>query len=261
VRQSAWRVLVVILALGGGAGCQIHGAAEPFGKTFYLGGASNVDVLVSGVPSGLRQAGYRGDVQTFIWTISFNPLIDQLLTINARARAGLLARQIERYHQRYPDNEINVIALSAGTGVAVWAVEKLHGDTRVNNLILLGSSLSHDYDVRQALGRIDGKIYVYHSPHDSVLEAVRIVGTIDGKRGVDSAGQVGLKVPPGAEQDIVNTAWTRRFLQYGWAGGHSDCTNERFVRHVLGPLIVGPGDRTLEGQPRRAAGQAVAAAY
>lgn len=261
MRQSVWRVLVVILAVGGGAGCQIHGAAEPFGKTFYLGGASNIDLVTSGVPSGLEQAGYRGDVQTFIWTISFNPLIDQLLTINARARASLLAQEIKRYHQRYPDNEINIIALSAGTGVAIWAVENLDGQASINNLILLGSSLSHDYDVRQALGHIDGKIYVYHSPHDSVLEAVRIVGTIDGKHGVDSAGQVGLKVPPGAEQDIVNTAWARRFLQYGWAGGHTDCTNERFVRHVLGPLIVGPQDRTLEGRRRRAAGRSVAAAY
>lgn len=229
--------MLLTIALSG-AGCQMRGAAEPFGKTFYLGGASNIDLLTSGVPDGLRQAGYRGDVQIFIWTISFNPLVDQLLTVNAQARAGLLARQIDDYHKRYPHNDINVIALSAGTGVAVWAIEKLDEDTRIDNLILLGSSLSHNYDVRKALRHVRGRIYVYHSPHDMVLETVRIVGTVDGKRGVDSVGQVGLAVPPEAAGRIVNTGWSRQYLRYGWAGGHTDCTNARFVRHVLGPLIV-----------------------
>lgn len=232
------RTLVLLTIALFGAGCQMHGEAEPFGKTFYLGGASNIDLLTSGVPDGLRQAGYRGDVQIFIWTVSFNPLVDQLLTINAQARAALLAHQIDDYHKRYPHNDINVIALSAGTGVAVWAIEKLDEGTRIDNLILLGSSLSHDYDVREALRHVGGRIYVYHSPHDMVLETVRIVGTVDGKRGVDSVGQVGLTVPPGAAGRIVNTGWSRQYLRYGWAGGHTDCTNPTFVRHVLAPLIV-----------------------
>ena len=144
MRHPVWRALAVLLTVAVAGGCLRRGAAEPFGKTFYVGGASNIDLLASGVPEGLREAGYRGDVQTFIWTISFNPLIDQLLTVNAKARAGLLSRQIEQYHQRYPHNNINIVALSAGTGVAVWALEKLDGDARINNLILLGSSLSHD---------------------------------------------------------------------------------------------------------------------
>ena len=239
MRQLFFRAMTVLAVAGAASGCQMYGAAEPFGKTFYVGGASNIDVLGSGVPDGLRQAGYRGDVQNFIWTISFNPLIDQLVTINARARAGLLAREIERYHDRYPGNDINVIALSAGTGVAVWAVEDLK-DTRIDNLVLLGSSLSHDYDVLQAIRNIKGKIYVYYSSDDQVLEAVRIVGTIDGKRGVDSVGQVGLKKPAGAEDRIINTAWSRKYLRFGWAGGHTDCTNTRFIQHVVAPLIL-PG--------------------
>lgn len=63
VRTTAWKTLVLLAIALAGAGCKKRGAAEPFGKTFYLGGASNVDVFSSGVPEGLRQAGYRGDVQ------------------------------------------------------------------------------------------------------------------------------------------------------------------------------------------------------
>jgi hypothetical protein len=235
--RSACSVLTVTVILAVGSGCELRGKAEPFGKTFYVGGASNLDAFGGGVPDGLRQAGYRGDVENFIWTISFNPLIDQLVTINARARAGLLAGEIERYHRRYPQNDINIIALSAGTGVAVWAIEDLKS-ARVDNLVLLGSSLSHDYDIRRAMAHLAGNIYVYHSPHDAVLDAVLIVGTIDGKRGVQSVGQVGLKKPPEAADRIINTPWSRQFMRYGWAGGHTDCVNSTFIRDVVAPLIL-----------------------
>ncbi|HUU83379.1 MAG TPA: alpha/beta hydrolase [Phycisphaerae bacterium] len=254
MRSTVLKTLIVLTIALGGAGCEKRGAAEPFGKTFYLGGASNVDVLSSGVPDGLRQAGYRGDVRIFIWTVSFNPLIDQLLTINAKARAALLAEQIQDYRKRYPHNEINVIALSAGTGVAVWALEELDDDTRVDNLVLLGSSLSHDYDVSKALKHMDGRIYVYHSPHDMVLATVRVVGTIDGKRGVDSVGQVGLAVPPGADDRIRNVEWSRQYMRYGWAGGHTDCTNTTFVREVIAPLITNEPAATVAARTGRSSG-------
>ncbi len=251
--RAIFKVLLATTIVLAASGCgPIRGAAEPFGKTFYVGGASNIDAFGSGVPEGLRQAGYRGDVENFIWTISFNPLIDQLVTVNAKTRAQLLSHEIERYHRRYPENEINVIALSAGTGVAVWAIEKLD-NARVHNLVLLGSSLSHDYDVSQALDHIKGKIHVYYSPHDTVLEAVRLVGTIDGKRGVDSVGQVGLAKPPKAGDRVVNTAWSRKYMRFGWAGGHTDCTNSQFIQHVVAPAILSPANATQMAARQRPA--------
>ncbi len=248
----SWRgILIAALLPPALAGCQKRGEAEPFGKTFYVGGSSNLDVFTSGVPGGLRDAGYRGDVESFIWTISFNPLIDQLLTINARTRASALASQIKNYQRRYPDRPVNIIALSAGTGVAVWSLERLDPDTRIDNLILLASSLSAEYDIRKALRHVTGKIYVFHSSQDAVLEAVKIIGTIDGKHGVASIGQVGLRGPGGRGDQVVNTAWSRKYMRYGWAGGHTDCTNARFVKHILGPIIVtGPPTQTAEGTPR-----------
>jgi hypothetical protein len=192
------------------------------------------------VPDGLRQAGYRGDVEIYIWTMSFNPLIDQLNILGAKARASALANRIKNYARRYPGRKINVIALSAGTGVAVWAVEHLDRTSHINNLILLGSSLSNDYDMRRALRNIDGKVYAYHSPHDAILEAVRIVGTIDGKRGVDSVGQVGLRPPGGDRSKIVNIPWSQKWLSLGWAGYHTDCTSRKFVRYELARHIVTP---------------------
>ncbi len=212
--------------------------AEKFGKTFYLDGAGNWGFGASTVPSGLRDAGYRGDVEIYVWTTSLNPLIDQLNIPGAKLRAIALADRIKDYRRRFPDNELNIIALSAGTGVAVWAVEQLDAGTKIKNLVLLGSSLSHDYDASRALANMTGRIFTYHSEHDLILGGVNVIGTIDGKRGVESAGSVGLKTPTGMPGRVVNVAWTPRFIPSGWTGSHTDCTSKGFIqgfvaRHVL----------------------------
>ncbi len=231
-------LLAVALCLLLGSGCEKRGKAERFGKTFYLDGAGNWGFGASEVPQGLKQAGYNGDVELYVWTMSLNPLIDQLNIAGAKLRASLLARKIEEYHRKFPNNKINIIALSAGTGVATWAIEDLGSDTKINNLILLGSSLSHDYDMRKALKNMTGKIYTYYSPHDSVLETVKIVGTIDGKRGTESIGLVGLKPPRGQRDRIVNIGWDKSWIRLGWAGAHTDCTNQKFVRAELSKNII-----------------------
>jgi len=217
---------------------------ERFGKTYYLDGAGNWGFGVAEVASGLRAAGYQGHVEVYLWTTSFNPAIDQVNRPMAHLRAAILTGKIQDYLRRYPDNDVNIIALSAGTGVAVWAVEALEPPFKVNNMILLGSSLSYDYDMRKALRHIKGKVIVYYSPHDSVLEGpVRWLGTIDGKVGVDSAGLAGLHPPGGGQGKIINIGWSPRFLKYGWTGAHTDCTSESFVRAELAKYIVGARNR------------------
>lgn len=234
-------LLLAVSTVGLLTGCATTtsgGAAEKLGKTFYLDGAGNWGFGASEVPLGLRQGGYRGDVEVFVWTMTFNPLVDQLNILGAKARASALSKRIAAYHQKYPRNKVNIVALSAGTGVATWAVEELPPGVMIDNLVLLGSSLSHDYDMRKALQHISGRIYTYYSPHDTVLQSVRVVGTIDQKRGVDSIGLVGLKPPPGYEDRVVNTGWSRRWIRLGWAGAHTDCTNQLFVRREIAPRLI-----------------------
>lgn len=250
--------LLILSCLIGMCGCEKRGSAERFGKTYYLDGAGNWGFGASEVPGGLQQAGYHGDVELYVWTMSFNPLVDQLNIPGARLRASALARRIEDYHERYPDRKINVIALSAGTGVATWAIEDLKPSTKIHNLVLLGSSLSHDYDMRRALGKMTGKIYVYHSSDDEVLETVKIVGTIDGKRGVSSIGSVGLKAPRGMEGRVVNTPWNRSWVRLGWAGAHTDCTNQKFVRYEIAKHILDGSGVETPFQPQRQASVASA---
>lgn len=219
-------------------GCRTGGVAERYGKTFYLDGAGNWGYGADGISRGLAAAGYSGDVEEYVWTTSFNPLVDQLNIVAAKFRSEALARKITDYVHRYPENTVNIVALSAGSGVATWAIEALPDGVGIDNLILLGSSLSHDYDMSEALSHMSGTIYVYYSEHDVVLQKVRVIGTIDGKRGVDSVGYSGLVPPRDLENRVVNTGWTRDWLRYGWTGAHADCTNAQFVRYELAKVIV-----------------------
>lgn len=237
--------LALLSAVSLSIGCQgANPKAEPFGKIYYLDGAGNLGFGTAEVPRGMKQAGYDGDVEVYIWTSSLNPLIDQLNILGAaRASGRRLARKIKDYKKRFPDNAVHVIALSAGTGVAVWACENLDAPSRIDNLVMLGSSLSHDYDMSKALPNIKNKVYVYYSPNDSMLGTVELLGTIDRKVGVKSAGQVGLRPPKGGDGKIVNTAWSPEWRKLGWSGGHTDCTNEKFVRQEIAKRILAREDR------------------
>ncbi|MGB0715837.1 MAG: esterase/lipase family protein [Phycisphaerae bacterium] len=219
-------------------GCQIAPSAERFGKIFYLDGAGNWGDGAEGVANGVFAAGFQGDVEEYVWTTSYNPLVDQLNLTAAKLRSEQLADKIRAYRKRHPDAPLHVVALSAGTGVATWAIELLDQESMIDHFVLLGSSLSHDYDLSSALSNMRGNIYVYYSPHDVVLEAVRTIGTIDGKRGVESVGYVGVDIPQGLESRIFNTPWSRDWLKYGWTGAHQDCVNAYFVRFEIARQIL-----------------------
>lgn len=222
-----------------------YSARAKLGLTIYCPGAGNVDFGDAGIREGLNAAGYPGEVATYVWTISFNPAIDQVVRVNARLRASALARQIEDYIDQYVKNadggappQLNLVGLSAGSGVAIWALEDLKPGYMVDNVILLGSSLWYRYDVGQALPRIRGKIYNYYSPNDIVLAGpMKVFGTIDGVFADDGAGAVGLRPEKGADR-IVNIPWKPDYEKYGYYGGHMDSTSPMFVRRVLSQHLL-----------------------
>jgi pimeloyl-ACP methyl ester carboxylesterase len=233
--------LLLLLAAGGlTAGCGLSfGPRARYGITFYCPGAGNYDMGDVNIRRGLEAAGYRGQVATFLWTMSFNPAIDQIVRINPILRSRILARYIRQYREQYPDQPVHVIGLSAGTGVAMWAIEALPEGCYVDNVVLLASSLSRGFDAGKALRRIRGCIYVYYSPNDAVLSLpMRVTGTIDGVFTQDPAGLVGLYPPGGPHERIVNIPWRPEFEKLGYYGGHTDCTSPRFVQAEIAPRLM-----------------------
>jgi hypothetical protein len=237
----------------------IAGCSDPrdkFGHTWYIDGAGNWGFGVLDVPAGLQDAGYKGAVTNYHWSLTMNPALDQTLRFIARGSGSGLGNEITEYLKKNPEADANIIALSAGTGVGMWAIENVKPPHKVNNYIMLGSSLSGNYDCRKALTNMKGKIYVYCTGSDPVLQGpVRALGTIDGTF-EDSAGLVGLHGPGKSSGQIVNISRTARFEDLGWTGGHADCTNRKFVRAELSKWIV--RSRREPGKPAEA-GQATVA--
>ena len=229
---SAFAILV------GMTGCASE-SKEAFGRTYYIDGAGNWGFGVAEVRDGLAAAGYRGSVRNWRWSVTFNPLLDQTVGRGlARISGANLGREITQYKRRYPSNQVDIIALSAGTGVAVWACEALTPPAKVHNVILLSSSLSSRYDMYKAMRDIDGKVFVYASLHDEILDGpMRALGTIDGTFD-EPAGLAGFRAPADLRDRIVNIRWSAKYERYGWTGSHTDCTSEPFVRVVLSQHII-----------------------
>ncbi|MBN2563054.1 MAG: hypothetical protein JXQ75_19185 [Phycisphaerae bacterium] len=219
----------------------LTGCADPrerYGHTWYIDGAGNWGFGVLDVPRGLEAGGYKGAVTNHRWSLTFNPALDQTFRFIAKGSGAALGHQITSYLKKHPDAEANIIALSAGTGVGVWAIENVEPPYKVDNFVMLGSSLSSKYDTSKALKNMKGKIYVFCTSTDPVLSGpVRALGTIDGTFD-DSAGLVGLRRAGSSGERIVNIARRSEHAAYGWTGGHADCTNHRFVQKYIAPHIV-----------------------
>lgn len=242
-------LLVGLLFAAAASGC--IDPKERFGRTWYIDGAGNWGFGVLEVPIGLQKAGYRGQVSNHHWSLTMNPALDQTLRFIARGGGKVLGNEITAYLKRNPNADANIIALSAGTGVGIWAIESVARPHKVNNFIMLGSSLSSKYDTRKALKRMKGNIYVYYAPNDPILLGpVRAIGTIDGTFN-DPAGLVGLRGPGVRSGRIKNIAWKPKYAALGWTGGHVDCVNQRFVAAELKKWIV-----PRRNKPRHVARQA-----
>lgn len=237
-RRTIAGLAVAFAVSAGWAGCGPD-PKDRFGRTYYIDGAGNWGFGVAEVIGGLEAAGYKGSIRVWQWSRTFNPALDQTLRFIPQGRGYDLGKEITAYKKEYPRSRVNIIALSAGTGVAVWACEAVEPPATVHNVILLGSSLSSKYDMRKAMRNIDGKVFVYCSPSDPILDGpVRALGTIDGSMD-DAAGLRGLHVPPDLRGRIVNIPWSSKYEPYGWTGSHTDCTSEPFVRVILSKHIVG----------------------
>ena len=121
-------------------------------------------------------------------------------------------------------------------------------------MVLLSSSVSADYDLAQALRHVRGDVYVTTSPNDSVLaDLAPAFGTADRKYvGREIAGLEGFRMTPNADLQtrrlyakIMNLAWDPALDRFGDYGGHTDTTRPEFVRHVIAPLVMRDGPRTV----------------
>lgn len=263
--------VVVVAWLLAGSGCSqfikiASGVRAPGDKregiTYYVGGAGPIgNVGWLDVPNGLEAAGYPGYVEVFAWQ-GLTHAGDQINLSRNREKGAELAATIRRYKRSYPAREVNIVALSAGTGVATFALEALPEGVKVGNVVFLGCSLSSRYNLTRALKRIRGGLYVVYSDSDRILtDVVWYTGTVDRSSASEGvAGLEGFRQPsrPGPDTEMQylklhNVAHRSEFTDAGYKGGHTDSTSREFIRIYVAPVFMGRAHELLGegGRPER----------
>jgi hypothetical protein len=236
------------------------------GCVFYLdgaGGGGKVRNYTKGIQQGMIDAGYDGGGKLFVWQTGLGIVADQSASVQyKRKQSRKLAHQIVDYKQRFPHAAVNLVSLSAGTAIAVFALEELPAGMKVDHVVLLASSMSADYDLTKALEHVSHRMYLFMSNHDAVLRfLVPVAGTADRQKWLEAqaAGLRGFVQPDEADdrtvkayRKLIELEWTPEFADYGHRGGHTDVVKPDFVHAYVAPLIMHKRPRPLRDDPRAA---------
>jgi len=114
--------------------------------------------------------------------------------------------------------------------------------------VLLGTSISEDYDLTQALKRVKNKLFIFTSTHDRMLGILMpFSGTADRKFDDPGAGIKGFVLPKGASaatrklyaEKIVTIPYSKDYRKDGDGGRHFDNVKKGFIRDEVAPLLMG----------------------
>jgi hypothetical protein len=221
------------------------------GCVFYFdgaGGGTKKSNYAIGVIEGMLEAGYEGAGEMMSWETGKGLMADQKASMEyKRAKAKEAAASIQRYMEENPGAQVGKLGFSAGTAEVVFALEHLPETSQVDHVVLLGASISRDYDMTAALKRVKHKLQIITSTHDHMLSiAMPLSGTADRKFHDPGAGIKGFVLPPNATEEtkrlyaekIVTIPYSNDFRMDGDKGHHFDNVKKDFIRDHVAPLLM-----------------------
>jgi hypothetical protein len=257
--RPALSLLLIVLSVGCASKSTWSGQFEPDRKerltrgcVFYFdgaGGGTKKKNYAEGVVQGMLESGYRGAGELVSWETGKGLMADQNASVAyKREMAKEGARKIQDYQKEYPKAPVNLLGFSAGTAEAIFALEVLPETKPVDHVVLLGTSISRDYDMTEALKRVKDKLYIFTSTHDRMLGTLMpLSGTADRKFDDPGAGIKGFVLPAGASpatrklyaEKIVTIPYSKDLRKDGDKGHHFDNVKKEFIRDEVAPLLIG----------------------
>lgn len=182
-------------------------------------------------------------VHTFDWSHGYGMVLaDQLDFDYAQSAGHGLARQIQEFHQHAPHCRVFVLGHSAGSSVALSALEKVPPGI-VERAFLIAPSVSTRYDLAPALANVKHAMHVYYSKHDwwYLGVATHVLGTQDRHFLNPAAGRVGFRTDAPddpAFRKLKQHPWKPADTQTGHFGGHFGPYHPEFIRRNILPLTI-----------------------
>jgi pimeloyl-ACP methyl ester carboxylesterase len=195
------------------------------------------DALVNGIVAG----GIQADTEIYDWTVETPGLKALVAHEHNEAEARHVAGMIEQRYRADPRRKIYLTGHSGGSGIAVFALERLPDDVMVDDVVLLASALSPGYDLSKALAHVRGHLYNFYSASDPVLGyGTRYFGTIDGVK-TEAAGRVGFDASHASNRaeyrKLMEISYDPAWMQLNNAGDHVGPMHRKFARVIIGPLL------------------------
>lgn len=249
-------LLFIVPPLGAGLGCAPRQLGTGDNVVFVVRGANGHNGGIAGIMRQVHTARPDASVQAFEWGA---PACLFIRNFNSRtihnSAEEALADRLARWHAEHQHSRIDIVAHSAGCGVALGAMRRLPSDLRIGDVVLLAPSVSPQYDLAPALSRVDGLMHVFHSDRDSLFLHWRTstFGTYDGVKS-PAAGNVGFtgteQLPEPLRAKLVQHPYDPDWTKYGAAGGHFDAKKPAFVRAVIVPLLATETSHQPDGSTR-----------
>lgn len=245
--------LMIGLLMMACGGCESTGLINPQqeplppGATYllHLPGISGDTFFDRAWMTSLKEGGVADRVVLFDWTCR-DPGIDALQAYaRNRRQADQIAHLLSSQAESNPTGHLILTAESGGAALAVWALERLPRNVKVDQVVLVQPAISPGYDLSSALRHVKRNMYYTSSPGDWFVLGfgTRVFGTSDGKR-TDAAGLVGFQAPGSADarqyRKLIELKYDPVWMQWGDFGGHTGGLSTGFAYHVLAPLLTAP---------------------
>ena len=192
--------------------------------------------------SALKDGGVVADMEAFDWTDHLGWIGALQAYQHNQDQAQKVANRIAQRERADPDQPVLMTASSGGTGVALWALERLPQGVQFDSVVLSAPAVSPGYDMSAALRHVRGRMYVVTSPLDVVVlgAGTTVFGTTDGVHSA-AAGQSGFRMPAGADpvqyEKVLTMPWRLDWVAHGNFGGHVGGVSPPFARDVLAPVL------------------------
>lgn len=237
-----------ILSLGLTAICSqlSFGMAAKKRLLILIEGAGDFQAVAKVLEKSLNLLPPNTELQRFHWSHGYLRIVaDQTDLPHISENGEKLASSIRIIQKRNPDAEINILAHSAGTSVALAGASLLN-ENSIERVILLAPSVSKDYPIIPAIAAVKDSVHVFYSHEDTFIlgPILKFTKTADLRKCQNAAGRYGFTpATRNREEELLvatklkQYAWKPEDVSIGNNGGHYGAYGQPYMDKKVLPLL------------------------